>query len=123
MGERMKGKKPLFSVCRSSIIIRSSVTVEVYIIPCEEYQIEGSFANQSCTFFNSKKKLVVEIRRKVIRAFSVWMASFMLAMESVEMPKDAKGIDRDAEAERRSLMPAKDAKPTPTANGNRLRSA
>ncbi|KAL2516598.1 Protein LURP-one-related 12 [Forsythia ovata] len=65
IGERMEGKKPLFSVRRSSIIGRSSVTVEVSSIPYEEYQIEGSFANRSCTFFNSEKEPVAEIRRKV----------------------------------------------------------
>lgn len=41
------------------------MTVEVYNIPSEEYQIEGSFANRNCTIFNAKKEVVAEIRRKV----------------------------------------------------------
>ncbi|KAK4479728.1 hypothetical protein RD792_015260 [Penstemon davidsonii] len=58
--------KPIFSVRRSSIIGRSSVTVEVYKNPSEEYyQIEGSFACRNCTVFNSDKEGVAEIRRKV----------------------------------------------------------
>ncbi|CAI9753629.1 unnamed protein product [Fraxinus pennsylvanica] len=65
IGERIEGKKPLFSVRRSSIIRRSGVTVEVYNISSEGYQIEGSFANRSCTIFNAKKEAVAEIRRKV----------------------------------------------------------
>ncbi|XP_049393571.1 protein LURP-one-related 5 [Solanum stenotomum] len=65
LGEREEGKKPIFSVRRSSIIGRSNVTVEVYSNPTEEYQIEGSFAQRNCTFFNADKVSVAEIRRKV----------------------------------------------------------
>ncbi|XP_009777813.1 protein LURP-one-related 12-like [Nicotiana tabacum] len=65
LGEREEGQKPIFSVRRSSIIGRSSVTVEVYSNPMEEYQIEGSFAQRNCTFFNADKVSVAEIRRKV----------------------------------------------------------
>nr|XP_033512692.1 protein LURP-one-related 5-like isoform X2 [Nicotiana tomentosiformis] len=66
IGERMEGQKPIFSVRRSSLIGRSSVTVEVYNNnPVEEYQIEGSFAQRNCKFFNADKESVVEIRRKV----------------------------------------------------------
>ncbi|XP_002517637.2 protein LURP-one-related 5 [Ricinus communis] len=65
LGERSEGQKPVFSVRRSSIIGRCSVAVEVYGNPGEEYQIEGSFANRSCTFFNAVKESVAEIRRKV----------------------------------------------------------
>ncbi|KAL3824221.1 hypothetical protein ACJIZ3_020250 [Penstemon smallii] len=58
--------KPIFSVRRSSIIGRSSVTVEVYNNTSEEfYQIEGSFACRNCTVFNPDKETVAEIRRKV----------------------------------------------------------
>ncbi|KAK7821775.1 protein LURP-one-related 12-like [Quercus suber] len=64
-GERSDGQKPIFSVRRSSIIGRSSVTVEVYNNPGEEYQIEGSFAQRCCTIFNAGKESVAEIRRKV----------------------------------------------------------
>ncbi|KAF3948264.1 hypothetical protein ACB098_05G066000 [Castanea mollissima] len=64
-GERSDGQKPIFSVRRSSIIGRSSVSVEVYNNPGEEYQIEGSFAQRCCTIFNAGKETVAEIRRKV----------------------------------------------------------
>ncbi|KAJ7962852.1 Protein LURP-one-related like [Quillaja saponaria] len=65
LGERMEGTKPIFSVKRSSIIGRSSMTVEVYDNPGEEYQIEGSFGQRCCTILNTKKESVAEIRRKV----------------------------------------------------------
>ncbi|OIT05028.1 PREDICTED: protein LURP-one-related 12-like [Nicotiana attenuata] len=65
LGEREEGQKPIFSVRRSSIIGRSSVAVEVYSNPMEEYQIEGSFAQRNCTFLNADKVSVAEIRRKV----------------------------------------------------------
>ncbi|CAK9164880.1 unnamed protein product [Ilex paraguariensis] len=58
-------KNPIFSVRRSSIIGRSSVTVEVFSNPGEEYQIEGSFAQRCCTILNAEKEPVAEIRRKV----------------------------------------------------------
>ncbi|KAK6128000.1 hypothetical protein DH2020_038261 [Rehmannia glutinosa] len=63
-GERT-GKKPLFNVRRSSIIGQSSMVVEVYRNPGEEYQIEGSFGCRKCTIFNAKREVVAEIRRKV----------------------------------------------------------
>lgn len=47
------------------------------------------------------------------------MSGNSLAVESVEMPKDAQGVDEDAEAGRRMLTAAKDTKPTPAANGSR----
>ncbi|CAA2996958.1 LURP-one-related 12-like [Olea europaea subsp. europaea] len=65
IGERIDGQKPIFSVRRSSIIGRFSVTVELYTNTGEEYQIEGSFANRHCTIFNAEKEIVAEIRRKV----------------------------------------------------------
>ncbi|KAJ8553623.1 hypothetical protein K7X08_024301 [Anisodus acutangulus] len=65
LGEREEGEKPIFSVRRSSIIGRSNVTVELYSNPTEEYQIEGSFAQRNCTFFNADKVSMAEIRRKV----------------------------------------------------------
>lgn len=65
LGERMDGKKPIFSVRRSSIIGRSSVTVEMYNNPGEEYQIEGSYAQRCCTIYDTDKKTVGEIKRKV----------------------------------------------------------
>lgn len=65
LGERMEGQKPIFSVRRSSIIGRSSVTVEMFSNPGEEYQIEGSFSQRCCTIFNAAKESKAEIRRKV----------------------------------------------------------
>ncbi|XP_042496433.1 protein LURP-one-related 12-like [Macadamia integrifolia] len=70
LGERCDGQKPIFSVRRSSIIGRSSMTVEVYGNPNEEYLIEGSFPQRCCTFYNTgstneSKESVAKIRRKV----------------------------------------------------------
>lgn len=69
LGERLPGKKPSFSVRRSSIIGlgRSNVVVEMYGKVGEEhqYQIEGSFGQRRCRFLNSTKETVAEIRRKV----------------------------------------------------------
>ncbi|KAF8025365.1 hypothetical protein BT93_F2262 [Corymbia citriodora subsp. variegata] len=65
-GEGTDGQKPIFSVRRSSIIGNTGVTVEVYGNPGEEYHIEGSFAQRSCTIFSSAdREPVAEIRRKV----------------------------------------------------------
>ncbi|XP_043725213.1 protein LURP-one-related 12-like [Telopea speciosissima] len=70
LGERCDGKKPIFSVRRSSILGRSSVTVEVYGNPREEYLIEGSFPHRCCAFYkttttNESKEPVAKIQRKV----------------------------------------------------------
>ncbi|XP_077220616.1 protein LURP-one-related 12-like [Tasmannia lanceolata] len=72
LGERIEGQKPMFSVRHSSIIGRSSVTVELYgkdnsnnRPPVEEYQIEGSFSHRCCTFYDSSRNSVAEIKRKV----------------------------------------------------------
>lgn len=64
-GERSEGQKPIFSVRRSSIIGRASITVDVYGDPDEEYQIEGSFSQRCCTFCNASGETVAEIKRKV----------------------------------------------------------
>lgn len=63
----MDGQKPIFSVRRSSIIGRSSMTVELYggDQTTEEYQIEGSFGHRCCTILDAGKELVAEIKRKV----------------------------------------------------------
>ncbi|XP_068653109.1 protein LURP-one-related 5-like [Aristolochia californica] len=71
LGERTDGQKPIFSVRRSSIIGRSSVTVEVYGPQMEEYQIEGYFAHRCCTFYNSSRDPVAEIKRKVAASANV----------------------------------------------------
>ncbi|KAF5207728.1 Lurp-one-related [Thalictrum thalictroides] len=64
-GEKLEEDKPIFSLRRSSIIGRSSVTVEVYGNSTEEYQIDGSFSQRSCTFSNPSRETVAEIKRKV----------------------------------------------------------
>ncbi|KAL0415352.1 UNVERIFIED_CONTAM: protein LURP-one-related 12 [Sesamum latifolium] len=116
VGEGTEGKKPLFSVRRSSIIGRSSMTVEVYTNPGEEYQIEGSFACRYCTIFNTEKEVVAEIRRKVDASTNVVLGKdvFLLslkpgfdgafAMGLVLVLDQIHGADDDAEAENGSRV-------------------
>lgn len=82
-GEGTEGKKPLFSVRRSSIIGRSNMTVEVYTNPGEEYQIEGSFGCRNCNIFNAEKEIVAEIRRKVDATTNVVLGKdvFLLSLK------------------------------------------
>jgi hypothetical protein len=49
------------------MIGRSTMSVEVFkgTEPCDEYQIEGNFAQRCCTILNAERELVAEIRRKV----------------------------------------------------------
>ncbi|GFY96957.1 LURP-one-like protein [Actinidia rufa] len=79
-GERMDGEKPIFSVRRSSMIGRSTVTVEVYGDPGEEYQIEGSFEQRCCTFYDSAKQSVAEIRRKVDASVHVMLGKDVFSL-------------------------------------------
>ncbi|KAK2974410.1 hypothetical protein RJ640_021266 [Escallonia rubra] len=74
LGEKTEGQKPIFSVSRSSIMGRLSVTVEMCGNRGEEYQIEGSFAQRCCTIFNAGKEVVAEIQRKVDASTSVMLA-------------------------------------------------
>ncbi|KAI3855180.1 hypothetical protein MKW92_014848 [Papaver armeniacum] len=77
VGERSDGQKPIFSVKRSSIIGKSSVTVEVYNHHdhVEEYQVDGSFSQRCCTFYDTSsvmsKEVVAEVKRKVDAANNV----------------------------------------------------
>ncbi|XP_057724560.1 protein LURP-one-related 12-like [Arachis stenosperma] len=87
-GERREGDKPIFSVKRSSIIGRSSVTVEVYDNPGEEYHIEGCFSHRSCTVFNASKEPVAEIRRKVDPTTSVMLGKEVFSL-CVKPPFDS----------------------------------
>ncbi|XP_057454172.1 protein LURP-one-related 12-like [Lotus japonicus] len=84
-GERTDGDKPMFSVKRSSIIGRSrtTLTVEVYDNPGVEYLIEGCFPQRCCKIYNSTRKLVAEIRRKVDPTTSVMLGKevFMLCVQ------------------------------------------
>ncbi|KAM7475908.1 hypothetical protein LguiB_023151 [Lonicera macranthoides] len=65
VGDRIEGQKPIFSVRRSSMIGRSSTTVEFYGDSEEEYQIEGSFGHRDCRILNGDKVVVGEIKRKL----------------------------------------------------------
>ncbi|KAG0459748.1 hypothetical protein HPP92_022876 [Vanilla planifolia] len=78
LGERVDGKKPLFSVHRSSIFGggRADVSVEVQgpggersAAPVAEYRVEGSFAARSCRILyerdEGEEEVVAEIKRKV----------------------------------------------------------
>lgn len=65
-------ESPIFCVRRSSIIGRSNVVVDVYGDPGEEYQIQGSYPQRSCTIYSSttclessSKEAMAEIKRKV----------------------------------------------------------
>ncbi|KAI5602710.1 hypothetical protein POPTR_001G192000v4 [Populus trichocarpa] len=80
IGEGTDGNRPIFSVRRSSIIGRCSVTVEVYGKPGAEYQIEGSFANRSCTIFNAEKESMAEIRRKVDASTNVLLGKDVFSL-------------------------------------------
>uniref|UniRef100_A0A6M2ERE0 Uncharacterized protein n=1 Tax=Populus davidiana TaxID=266767 RepID=A0A6M2ERE0_9ROSI len=71
LGERKEDhQEPVFSVCRSSIIGRSNLIVQVFGDPGEEYHIRGSYSQRCCTIFNtssenSSKDQVAVIKRKV----------------------------------------------------------
>ncbi|CAL5327655.1 unnamed protein product [Camellia sinensis] len=79
VGERTDGQKPIFSVKRSSIIGRSSLTVEVNDNP-EEYQIEGSFAQRCCTILDGKQQSVAEIKRKVDASTNVVLGKDVISL-------------------------------------------
>ncbi|KAI8017930.1 Protein LURP-one-related 12 [Camellia lanceoleosa] len=79
VGERTDGQKPIFSVKRSSIIGRSSLTVEVNDNP-EEYQIEGSFAQRCCTILDGEKQSVAEIKRKVDASTNVLLGKDVISL-------------------------------------------
>ncbi|OUZ99878.1 LURP1-like domain [Macleaya cordata] len=86
LGERMEGQKPIFSVRRSSIIGRSSVAVDVYGNPGEEYQIDGSFPQRCCTIYDTSqnsstsREVVAEIKRKVDASANVVLGKDVFAL-------------------------------------------
>ena len=80
IGEGTDGSNPIFSVRRTSMIGRCTVTVEVCGNPGEEYQIEGSFATRSCTILNTVKEAVAEIRRKVDASTDVVLGKDVLSL-------------------------------------------
>lgn len=88
LGERSEGQKPFFSVRRSSIIGKSSVMVEVYGDPGEEYQIDGSFSQRCCTFCKASGELVAEIKRKVDPSSNVVLGKDVFTL-SVKQGVDA----------------------------------
>ncbi|KAJ0880309.1 putative tubby-like protein [Helianthus annuus] len=83
LGDGWEGKKPIFSVRRSSIIGRSNMTVELFGERTEEYQIEGQFANRNCTIYDSAKETMAEIRRKVDATTNVTLGKdvFLLTLK------------------------------------------
>lgn len=80
IGEGTDGSDPIFSVRRTSMIGRCTVTVEVCGNPGEEYQIEGSFATRSCTILNTVKEAVAEIRRKVDASTNVLLGKDVFSL-------------------------------------------
>ncbi|KAF3960791.1 hypothetical protein CMV_014524 [Castanea mollissima] len=85
IGEKAGHQEPIFSLCRSSIIGRSSLVVEVYGDPEEEYHIEGSFTHRCCKMMdNSSRDPVVEIKRKVDPSTNVMLGKdvFLLCLKS-----------------------------------------
>ncbi|GMY35828.1 protein LURP-one-related 5-like [Fagus crenata] len=89
IGEKAEHQDPILSVCRSSIIGRSSLVVEVYGDPDEEYQIEGSYPQRCCKIYiekeNSSKEAVAEIKRKVDPSTKVMLGKdvFLLCLKPV----------------------------------------
>ncbi|MFS7980607.1 putative tubby-like protein [Helianthus anomalus] len=83
LGDGWEGKKPIFSVRRSSIIGRSNMTVELFGERTEEYHIEGQFANRNCTIYDSAKETMAEIRRKVDATANVMLGKdvFLLTLK------------------------------------------
>jgi hypothetical protein len=88
MGEKAEHPDPIFSVCRSSIIRRSSLVVEVYGDPDEEYQIEGSFPQRCCAIYKtylakSSRDPVAEIKRKLDPSTNVMLGKdvFLLLLK------------------------------------------
>ncbi|KAL1199348.1 Protein LURP-one-related 5 [Cardamine amara subsp. amara] len=82
LGERSEGQKPIFGVRRSSIIGRNSVTVEVYgDYHCNEYLIEGSFGQRSCTVVEAEtRRKVAETRRKVDASTNVMLGKDVFSL-------------------------------------------
>ncbi|XP_023523506.1 protein LURP-one-related 5-like [Cucurbita pepo subsp. pepo] len=78
--ERINGQRPIFGVRRSSVIGRSSVTVEMYRNSSEEYQIEGSFGQRLCKILNAKKETVAEIKRKVDASTNVLLGKDVFSL-------------------------------------------
>lgn len=78
--ERINGQKPIFGVRRSSIIGRSSLTVEMYGKSGEEYQIDGSFGQRFCTVLDVRKEPVAEIRRKVDASTNVLLGKDVFSL-------------------------------------------
>ncbi|KAK2651631.1 hypothetical protein Ddye_011487 [Dipteronia dyeriana] len=79
-GEKTEGQKPIFSVRRSSIIGRSSVTVEMYENSSEEYLIDGNFGERCCTIFNAAKESAAEIKRKVDASTQVMLGKDVFSL-------------------------------------------
>ncbi|KAF2544980.1 hypothetical protein F2Q70_00023340 [Brassica cretica] len=81
LGERSEGQKPIFSVRRSSIIGRCTMEVEVYDGSGEEYTIDGDFSLRSCLIYDTEKRTVAEIKRKVDMSTNVMLGRDVFALE------------------------------------------
>ncbi|KAF8100288.1 hypothetical protein N665_0227s0021 [Sinapis alba] len=81
LGERSDGQKPIFSVRRSSIIGRCTMEVEVYDETGEEYTIDGDFSQRSCLIYDTKKRTVAEIKRKVDASTNVMLGRDVFTLE------------------------------------------
>ncbi|GLJ37055.1 hypothetical protein SUGI_0750800 [Cryptomeria japonica] len=68
--DKSDGQKPLFIV-RRSFLLPTKTLAQIYVGSVSEkkhpdYQIEGSFANRSCTVYNSSRNIVAEMKRKQV---------------------------------------------------------
>ncbi|CAN7011056.1 unnamed protein product [Brassica rapa subsp. trilocularis] len=82
LGERSDGQKPIFSVRRSSIIGRCTMDVELYDgTGGEEYTIDGDFSQRSCLIYDTSKRTVAEIKRKVDASTSVMLGRDVFTLD------------------------------------------
>lgn len=81
LGEKSEGQKPIFSVRRSSIIGRCTMEVEVYDRTGEEYIIDGDFSQRSCIIYDTEKRTVAEIKRKVDASTNVMLGRDVFTLE------------------------------------------
>ncbi|CAL0324163.1 unnamed protein product [Lupinus luteus] len=79
-GERIDGDKAMFSVKKTSMMKRASVTVEVYDNPGEDYHIEGCYAQRCCTVKNRVKETMAVINRKVDPTTSVMLGKEVFSL-------------------------------------------
>ncbi|XP_010465573.1 PREDICTED: protein LURP-one-related 12-like [Camelina sativa] len=81
LGERSDGQKPIFSVRRSSIIGRCTMEIDVFDGTGEEYIIDGDFSQRSCLIYDTEKRTVAEIKRKVDASTNVMLGRDVFTLE------------------------------------------